>query len=260
MTLQEFNNTFDVYYNNIASNRAPGLDAYEKSVLLTRAEEELVKNYFNPQGNKYKEGFDDSAKRQADFASLIYTTTLNKIEGKSPYFGQFFYRYPKDVFVVLNEEYKELNENLVKTYTIIPISYAEYERLMQKPYKYPLKNQIWRLITRIDDYKEAPEGVAGNPSTEFVGNNDSIIELRGRFGVNGYYNMRYVRRPKPIILEDIDDTEGSTGLRIHNEWKARECELPEHLHEEIVQRAVELAKMAWVGEPTTAIQMGERVE
>ena len=37
MTIQEFSSEFDVQYNNIASNAAPGLDEYEKSVLLTRA-------------------------------------------------------------------------------------------------------------------------------------------------------------------------------------------------------------------------------
>jgi len=63
MTIQEFSSEFDVQYNNIASNAAPGLDEYEKSVLLTRAQDELIKNYFNPKGNKYQEGFDASPKR-----------------------------------------------------------------------------------------------------------------------------------------------------------------------------------------------------
>ena len=58
MTNQEFSNEFDVLYNNIMSNQAPGLDEYEKSVFLTKAQDEIVKNYFNPKGNKYQEGFD----------------------------------------------------------------------------------------------------------------------------------------------------------------------------------------------------------
>ena len=71
MTTNEFEWEFDVLYNNIASNAAPGINSYEKSVLLTKAQDELIKNYFNPQGNKYKEGFDGSAKRQIDFSGLI---------------------------------------------------------------------------------------------------------------------------------------------------------------------------------------------
>lgn len=37
MTLQEFSDEFDVLYNNITSNQAPGLNEYEKSVFLTKA-------------------------------------------------------------------------------------------------------------------------------------------------------------------------------------------------------------------------------
>ena len=42
MTTSEFSNEFDVLYNNVTSNQAPGLDNYEKSVVLTKAQEEVV--------------------------------------------------------------------------------------------------------------------------------------------------------------------------------------------------------------------------
>ena len=77
MTLQEFNTNFDLLYNNIASNQAPGLDEYEKSVFLTNAQLELVKNYFNPKGNKYQEGFDQSPKRQLDFSTITDLMVYN---------------------------------------------------------------------------------------------------------------------------------------------------------------------------------------
>ena len=37
MTTQEFSLEFDILYNNITSNQAPGLTEYEKSVFLTKA-------------------------------------------------------------------------------------------------------------------------------------------------------------------------------------------------------------------------------
>ena len=77
MTLQEFNTNFDLLYNNIASNQAPGLDEYEKSVFLTNAQLELVKNYFNPKGNNYQEGFDQSPKRQLDFSTITDLKVYN---------------------------------------------------------------------------------------------------------------------------------------------------------------------------------------
>mgnify|MGYP006975185555 CR=1 FL=1 len=36
MTNNEFSNEFDVLYQNITSNQAPGLDEYEKSVFLSK--------------------------------------------------------------------------------------------------------------------------------------------------------------------------------------------------------------------------------
>jgi len=37
MTVTEMSNEFDILYNNIMSNQAPGIDEYEKSVFLTKA-------------------------------------------------------------------------------------------------------------------------------------------------------------------------------------------------------------------------------
>ena len=37
MTTQEFSDQFDVLYNNIGSDQAPGINEYEKSVFLTKA-------------------------------------------------------------------------------------------------------------------------------------------------------------------------------------------------------------------------------
>lgn len=73
----EFSNGFDVLYNNIVSNQSPGLDEYEKSVFLTKAQDDIIKSYFSPKTNKTFEGFDGSEKRQIDFSmimrSKIYT-------------------------------------------------------------------------------------------------------------------------------------------------------------------------------------------
>jgi hypothetical protein len=70
-----------------------------------------------------------------------------------------------------------------------------------------------------------------------------VAEILGKFkgGIKNY-RMRYVRKPKPIILEDLED-----GLSIDGYDKMMECELPEEMHDEILERAVFLAKLAWSG-------------
>jgi hypothetical protein len=46
MTLEEFSLEFDVLYNNISSNKAPGLNEYEKSIFLTLAQEQIIKELY----------------------------------------------------------------------------------------------------------------------------------------------------------------------------------------------------------------------
>jgi hypothetical protein len=46
MTTKEFKREFDILYNNIMSDQAPSIDAYEKSVFLTKAQEEIVASIY----------------------------------------------------------------------------------------------------------------------------------------------------------------------------------------------------------------------
>ena len=83
-------------------------------------------------------------------------------------------------------------------------------------------------------------------------NNSSLLEIIGKFDADDIiYNMRYVRNPKPIILTDL-----SAGLSIKGEDKISECELPENTHQEILQRAVELAKASYMGDLSSMVQIG----
>ena len=235
---------FDLLYNNITSNQAPGLNEWEKSVFLTKAEKEIVKNYFtaNSSGNVTKEGFDDSAKRQADFSVLMKTATCSqaivtgKIDDRST-----GYTFPNDVFIVINESVKV--GNIIKQ--VVPLKYDEYLRLMSKPYKRPLKYQVWRLINS--------GSVSGSVSTKTVeiiaGPSDSITS----------YSIRYVRTPKPIIVGNLD------GLTIDGQaTMSSVCEIDPILHEDILQRAVELAKVAWTStgqdNAQLMLQAGQRSE
>jgi hypothetical protein len=63
MTVQEISSRFDILYNNISSNSSPGLNEYEKSVILTQAQVDKYKSYFSMLTNPTKEGFDDSESR-----------------------------------------------------------------------------------------------------------------------------------------------------------------------------------------------------
>ena len=237
MTTNEFEWEFDVLYNNIASNAAPGINSYEKSVLLTKAQDELIKNYFSPQGNKYKEGFDGSAKRQIDFSGLISVANGTLLDQQGFDLRAKVFKIPTDVFLIINESI--VTNTGIKQ--IIPIKFDEYTRLMSKPYKEPLKFQAWRLIT--------DGGINSGVTVEIIPNSQETIES---------YTLRYVRRPKPIILANLKSEYGDVS--INGETEISQCELNPLVHREILQRAVELAKITYLGDANGVIQSGQRAE
>lgn len=238
MLVEEMSDQFDVLYNNIMSNAVPGLNEYEKSVFLTKAEYELVKNYFNPQGNKYREGFDDSAKRRIDFSMLMQTATLTRSsqQGFNP--NSVLYSLPLDILVIVNEQVVLKSGSTVKGIRqAIPISYDEYTRLMSRPYKQPLKSQAWELMTGQNSSKVISELILNNNDKSFTPE----------------FRIRYVRKPKPIIIEDLD------VVSIEGVSEKTECELDPAIHQEIVQRAVELAKAAYSSDQSGQAQMQNQI-
>ena len=247
MNYLEMSNEFDVLYNNIMSNQAPGIDEYEKSLFLTKAQDEILKGYFNQRGNKYMQGYDGSEIRQIDFSSITRTASLqyqpsvadaNKFDPRSK-----VYAFPQDCYIIVNEQVIETSnttkvadnqgdsivtpspQTIYTQYTVLPITYTQYATQMSKPYKYPPKHIVWRLITSY------------NESGQY-----SYCEIIGRFdktynqATAPEYRMRYIKKPNPIILVNL-----TNGLKIEGESSIMSCELPEELHHDIVQRAVELA-------------------
>ncbi len=243
MSVEEMDNMFDVLYNNITSNQAPGLNAYEKSVFLTKGQDEILKNYFNPKskGNTTQDGFDGSVKRQVDFSML--TSVETKSSGfENPLFdtreNTKSVDLPSKLMFAINEVVEVTRDTKKVILQVIPIKFDEYSRLMCKPYKRPLKYQAWRLTNNN----------TSNKADIVIGPSDTLTK----------YTIRYVRRPNPIIVSDLD------GLTIENKSTATECELDPILHEEILQRAVELAKVAWTNtgqdNMQAVMQAGQRSE
>lgn len=223
MTTTEFSNEFDILYNNITSNQAPGLDEYEKSVFLTRAQEDILKGYFNPKTNKIQEGFDSSEQRQINFANLI------KFDSSVTVNAQNEASISEEIFAILNEKLIVTRRDNPVELVVRPLTYTEYDRLLSKPYKRPPKYHAWRIIQN-------------NKCKFIIGSEDTISE----------YHVRYVRKPNPIILENL-----SNGLKINDLSEETPCELDESLHREILQRAVELAKATYEGTLADQVTLGQ---
>lgn len=259
MTTTEFKYEFNLLYNNVMSNIMPGLNDWEISVFLTKGQEELLKNYFNPNGNKYKEGFDDSTARQFDFVTLMEVTKpfLYTNEDYIPYDDRsFVYKVRDDILAIVNEWCYETVDGHTIRLNVVPINYEEYNRLITRPYPYPLKHQAWRLMNKFSVRVGDPKTGEWNGETETVRVHE-LIGAPNREITN--YTIRYVRKPCPIIVCDLETN--FPDCSVDGITRETQCELDASLHREIVQRAVELAKAAYVnGDTATTVQMGARSE
>ena len=295
MTNAEFSDTFTTLLNSYntpaqfgeqASKREIVLDEYEKSVLLTQAQDIIIKSYFDGSLNQQGQGFDDSTRRQMDFSSLIKVADLSPLSDEVSAKYKFderglVYQLPRkkkqveigpedpaydteaggtqykwvnidsttDVLFILNEKLtvktivsididpdtqeKTItydNNNKGKEYVIVPINYKEYDREMSKPYAQPLKKQAWRLFQNmaagfdINSELIPRWNIVRTDTPAAVGDTEFV------------YKIRYVKRPKPIILEDLPDE-----LEIDGETKFSSCELNPIIHMDILNKAVELA-------------------
>ena len=225
MTNSELKNEFLIHYNAIASNSAPGLDDYEISVFLTQAQLELVKNYYNPLGNKYKDGFENSEKRRNDLKELLVAyASIDKIVSTLGIVPESqFFEIPNNVFVIVQELAKVSTNDCFngKYIDIYPKTHDEFNTNIKNPFKRPDQDHVWRL-----DYSKM--------------SNSKVVELISPYNIVEY-KVRYIRYPMPIVLTDLGAAFPGEGLSIDNVTVETPCELSEEIHREILDRAVELA-------------------
>lgn len=241
MTNEEFSNGFDTLLNSYKHSAEFGqqssiadvaVDEYEKSLFLTQAQDIIVKSYFQRSLNANGEGFDDSTRRQMDYSSLITVKSIDLgTADKTVGFSDNGY-----VMSFKDEDFKVnsinafplfiINEKVTtvdgKSYVIVPINYKEYDRMMSKAYNEPLKRQAWRLF---------------ESSNSDLSRQAEII-LRTDAALPDKYVVRYVRRPKPIVLVDLTETDNQ--LSVDGVQTVTQCELNPVIHQEILQEAVRL--------------------
>lgn len=217
MTNQEFSNEFDILYNNIASNQAPGLDEYEKSVFLTDAQDSLVLEIITGK-NLTGDSFEKTEEIRQYLTNITKTavltksevTEIHKISSKST-----LYNTPEDLWITTYESvtFDDAKVGCNPEYiAVFPVTQDEFTRIIKNPFRKASKNRVLRL------------------------NIADKIELVSEYNIKDY-TIRYIKRLSPIILEDL-----SEGLSIKGQNTKTECELNPALHEAILERAVQLAK------------------
>ena len=208
MTNPEFSYEFDILYNNIMSNQAPGLDEYEKSVFLTKALEEITVSLYTGKYPLY-EGF-ESTEEIRRYLNSLYETYIYNNSNLNSNSSSLEVNLPPSVLFIVYESAIVDNKELM----VVPTTYDEYHRVKRNPFRQANSRRVLRL------------------------EKSGIIILDSIVPINSY-KMVYLRKPQPIILTNL-----SEGLTINDSNKETPCELPEALHRTILERAVQLAKIS----------------
>lgn len=217
MTLDEFSVEFDIYFNNISSNKAPGLNELEKSILLTEAQEILVKELYNGtlDGNSFENTEEVAEYLRTLVKQEILTAQVSGYRGICK--SSVAYEAPDDLLFIT---YEGANVNTacesLQEVAVIPTTQDEFHKTYRNPFRGPRKNRILRLL---------------------IGDK---IELITKVDIQSYV-LRYLKRPEPIVLKGITGYEPFSKYYI----AGNECKMPEFVHRMILLKAVNLAKVTW---------------
>lgn len=202
MTTSEFSNEFDILYNNISSNAAPGVTEYEKSVFLTMAQEDFIKEVYK--NYEYNEEIREYIQNQVTTARVKQNNVLFSITNT-------YYIIP-DNLMFLVSSYKYIKNEEIP---VIIIPQDQFLKIKKNPFKTTNKNRIIGIMM-------------GNTIYTYE---QPLIES----SVSSFLYIVYVKKPEPIILTNLKD------VTINGYTEIKECELPTSVHYDILKRAVQLA-------------------
>lgn len=228
MTTTEFSQAFDAQisaYNEsadlVASDRGLSFGEYDKSVFLTRAQDELVLSFYSGK-NLYSEGFENTEEVKRYLSPLVKTAEQPElIEGINNLIkvnkDSHFFPLPEDIWFITYEALKLTESDKLclsgKFIEIQPVTQDELHRLIKNPFKGPNNRRALRLDIA-----------------------DNMVEVITPLKEIANYTVRYIKEPSPIILDTLAD-----DIDIKGSHTITECELHPALHKAILDRAIQLA-------------------
>ena len=218
MNIQEFSNSFDtllqpyIAKESFSEQNNLAFDEYEKSIFLTKAQEQIVLELYQE--------LEQSEEVRKYLSNLIKTDNYVPVgEQDETLINNNFKSYKveisNDILFMIYEQCTLSDENNCinnKIVSVVPTIHDDLNKVLKNPFKSPNSRKIIRL-----DF-------------------DNKIELISKYNISNY-KVRYLKKPNPIILVALED-----NLSINNgDTKVSNGETNPILHERIVQRAVQLA-------------------
>lgn len=233
MTVQEFSDQFDVLLDSY--KRFKSLDdrqildsiefnEYEKSVFLTKSQETLIKECYS--GTVTGISFEQTEKLREELDALIVQESMAKQSNTTnstlnPYkkdkYKHSLYKHKDNSncwYIIYEQVIFEGDDPCIKDTVadVLPVTHDEYSRIVKNPFRGPNSRRVLRL----------------NPAQD-------KIELVSLHDIKQYI-VRYIKKPEPIVLENLPN-----GLTIDGIGTSQTCKLSESLHQLILDGAVRLA-------------------
>ena len=216
MDVQELSNLFDTLLQPYITKDVSGeqntlaFDEYEKSIFLTKAQEQIVLELYQE--------LEQSEENRKYLSNLIKTGNYVPVgEQDNTLINNTFKSYKVEIedsilFMIyeqctLSDENNCINGRIV---SVVPTIHDDLDKVLKNPFKSPNNRKVIRL-----DF-------------------DNKIELISKYNISNY-KVRYLKKPNPIILVKLED------LNIDKKQEVSNGETNPILHERIVQRAVQLA-------------------
>ena len=218
MNVQEFSNSFDtllqpyIAKESFSEQNNLAFDEYEKSIFLTKAQEQIVLELYQE--------LEQSEEVRKYLSNLIKTDNYVPVgEQDETLINNNFKSYKveisNDILFMIYEQCTLSDENNCinnKIVSVVPTIHDDLDKVLKNPFKSPNSRKVIRL-----DF-------------------DNKIELISKYNISNY-KVRYLKKPNPIILVALEN-----NLSINNgDTKVSNGETNPILHERIVQRAVQLA-------------------
>lgn len=216
MDVQELSSLFDtllqpyIAKDNFGEQNTLAFDEYEKSIFLTKAQEQIVLELYQE--------LEQSEENRKYLSNLIKTGNYVPIgEQDETLINNTFKSYKVEIedsvlFMIyeqctLSDENNCINGRII---SVVPTIHDDLDKVLKNPFKSPNSRKVIRL-----DF-------------------DNKIELISKYNISNY-KVRYLKKPNPIILVTLED------LNIDKKQEVSNGETNPILHERIVQRAVQLA-------------------
>lgn len=208
---------FQLVYNNLSSNLAPGLTLFEISMYLTKAYHSFVQQLYG--------SYEQNEMTRKALLPLVTSLTISSpslVTGVDQYKinkDSILYQHPSDLLYIVFEEIKAGDDAprcfRNKDILVVPVTHDDYFSRKDNPFQMN-DGRILRLDTTIN----------GVQYSEIIPPSYSIKK----------YFLRYIRKPNPIILDALTGTDKIDGLQAETN-----CELNQIYFPDIIRNAAKLA-------------------